>query len=261
MDAGDVRRAGELWEHAWALTERLGGRPGRRFQQAIRAMLLFGRGRRDDALELAEAFIAESEAGSPHYQDSGVRMLRGRIYLARGDASGARSDFRRAEALAREVGDPQVLVDVLASVAQNYRQLGLGDEARRLAVEALGEARDHPDQGTQLAEIAFFAGELGIAEEVRAVLESAPPSRWRDIALAGVDGDIDREVDFLEEMGLATAVAQARLRLGERLIEAGRRAEGAAELQKALEFYRSVGASFFIERAEALLATAYSDSA
>jgi hypothetical protein len=47
--------------------------------------------------------------------------------------------------------------------------------------------------------------------------------------------------------------ARLRLRAGEELIEAGRRAEGEAELAKALAFYRTVDATYFIRRAEALL--------
>jgi hypothetical protein len=45
------------------------------------------------------------------------------------------------------------------------------------------------------------------------------------------------------------------------LIEAGRFAEGEAELEKALDFYRSVGATFLIERGERLLAEAQRASA
>ena len=41
----------------------------------------------------------------------------------------------------------------------------------------------------------------------------------------------------------------------------GERAEGEAELEKALAFYRSVGATFFLERGEALLDAAQSASA
>ncbi|CAN5746040.1 hypothetical protein BH20ACT14_BH20ACT14_05330 [soil metagenome] len=51
-----------------------------------------------------------------------------------------------------------------------------------------------------------------------------------------------------------TLEAWQRRSAGEHLIEAGRRAEGEVELAKALAFYRSVGATFFIQRAEALLA-------
>jgi hypothetical protein len=41
---------------------------------------------------------------------------------------------------------------------------------------------------------------------------------------------------------------------GERLIRQGRRAEGEGDLQRATAFYREVGARFFIERGETLLA-------
>jgi hypothetical protein len=43
------------------------------------------------------------------------------------------------------------------------------------------------------------------------------------------------------------------LRTGEELIETGRRAEGEEELAKALALYRTVEATSFIRRAEALL--------
>ena len=55
-------------------------------------------------------------------------------------------------------------------------------------------------------------------------------------------------------LALAAAAAGTRLRAAPNLIDAERRAEGEAELHKALAFYRSVGATFFIQRAEALLA-------
>ena len=53
-------------------------------------------------------------------------------------------------------------------------------------------------------------------------------------------------------MGAATMEARHRLSAAEELIEAGRRTEGEAELERALAFCRSVGASFWIERGEQL---------
>ncbi len=50
--------------------------------------------------------------------------------------------------------------------------------------------------------------------------------------------------------------ADARFAAAEELIEAGRRAEGEEQLEQALAFYRSVGATFFVQRGEALLAQA-----
>ncbi len=45
-----------------------------------------------------------------------------------------------------------------------------------------------------------------------------------------------------------------RLRAAERLVADGRRAEADVQLQKALAFYRSVGATRYIREGEALLA-------
>jgi len=50
--------------------------------------------------------------------------------------------------------------------------------------------------------------------------------------------------------------ARLRFRAAEELIATGRHAEGEAQLEQALAFYRSVGATFFTERAEALLGSA-----
>jgi len=49
-------------------------------------------------------------------------------------------------------------------------------------------------------------------------------------------------------------LAEARLCAAQELIEAGHRAEGEAELQKALAFYREVGATRYVQQGEALLA-------
>ena len=48
------------------------------------------------------------------------------------------------------------------------------------------------------------------------------------------------------------------LRAAEELIESGRPAEGEEQARRALEFYRSVGAVYFIDRCETLLQEAKS---
>jgi hypothetical protein len=48
--------------------------------------------------------------------------------------------------------------------------------------------------------------------------------------------------------------AHPRLREAERLIAGGRSSEGDEELQRALAFYRSVGATAYLREGEALLA-------
>jgi len=55
-------------------------------------------------------------------------------------------------------------------------------------------------------------------------------------------------------MGAARSEALARLRAAERLVRDGRRAEADEQLQRALAFYRSVGATRYVREGEALLA-------
>jgi hypothetical protein len=55
-------------------------------------------------------------------------------------------------------------------------------------------------------------------------------------------------------MGARTEEARDRLWLAEALIEQDRRAEADSELERALFFYRSVGATRYVHQGEALMA-------
>lgn len=59
---------------------------------------------------------------------------------------------------------------------------------------------------------------------------------------------------MLEEIGDRAAEADLRLRAAERLVAAGRRPEADVQLAKALAFYRSVRATRYVRKCEALLA-------
>ena len=249
----DYRRGVELWEEAWALESRFGLSEMDRFGQGIRTFILFDTGRWDEALALAEAFIAESEAGSPHYQQGGVQSTRGAIRLGRGDTQAAIEDFHQAEAFVPEAGDPQAVVPVLASVAAGYAQLGLFDEARRAAGEMLPVAREHLSEAVVLGYDAFAATDLGLEQELREIADMMPPSRWQQLIVFGIERRFQEGLELLDEMGLTTPAAFTRLQFAKTLIDNGRLAEGEAQLETALAFFRSVDASFYIERAEMLL--------
>jgi class 3 adenylate cyclase/tetratricopeptide (TPR) repeat protein len=64
--AGDFRRTDELYAEAMRLAERYGDASSVRFNRGNRVWLGFMLGRWDQALESADRFIAECEAGSPH---------------------------------------------------------------------------------------------------------------------------------------------------------------------------------------------------
>ncbi len=53
--------------------------------------------------------------------------------------------------------------------------------------------------------------------------------------------------------GSPTQAARVRLRAAEELIDTGRREEGEKQARIALEFYRSVDATYYVQRCEALL--------
>jgi hypothetical protein len=58
------------------------------------------------------------------------------------------------------------------------------------------------------------------------------------------------------EMGAPRDEADARLCAAEKLVGEGRRTEADEQLQRALAFYRSVGATRYVREAEALLTSA-----
>jgi hypothetical protein len=74
------------------------------------------------------------------------------------------------------------------------------------------------------------------------------------VAAATLAGDFGRAADISAEDGWLVEEAELRLRDAKALVEAGRRAEADVQLQRALAFYRSVGATRFIREGEALLA-------
>lgn len=258
---GGLLRAEELHAESARLAERFGDGQGLRVVRGVTIWLDWARGRWDDALENANGFVAECEAGSPHVQESYVRLHRASIRLGQGDTEGALADHARTLALARERKDPARLAAVAAVSAGNYAELGRWDDARRLVHELIPVIRAHPGAAGLESMVAPHAGRLGVREELREIVETAPPSAWNDASLLSLDLDFRGAAEVFAAMPSPTLEAWQRRSAGAHLIEAGRHAEGEAELQKALAFYRSVGATFFIKRAEDLLAKAQRDSA
>jgi hypothetical protein len=74
--------------------------------------------------------------------------------------------------------------------------------------------------------------------------------------LAVVDGRFDDSARLYGEAGYLLFEAESHLRHADQLVAEGRLAEGAAELEKALAFYRPIGATLFVEWGERLLAEA-----
>jgi thioredoxin-like negative regulator of GroEL len=95
---------------------------------------------------------------------------------------------------------------------------------------------------------------LGLTDEVVDALASHPESPWTEAARAYLDHDFAGAAEILARTGAKPDEAEARLRAAERLVAEGRRSEADEELARALDFYRSVGATRYLREGNALRA-------
>jgi class 3 adenylate cyclase/predicted ATPase len=251
---GDLRRGISLMEQAIAHGERMGMAEIVRFSQNVRIWLLTRTGHWDETLAYIDDFLAACEAGQPHYHEGGLRLRRAVIRLARDDADDALEDIRKVVDSARRAGDPQQRDPWRAGSARLLVEAGRVDEARELVGELLN--RDTTMTRWALVEIALVAEELGCVDEVAEIVEDGAQTSWTVAAGALLRGDLVGAADGLDEIGDAEVEALTRLRAAERLIAEGRRAEADEQLQRSLEFWRSVRATRYIRECEALLGDA-----
>jgi tetratricopeptide (TPR) repeat protein len=249
----DTQRAYELQLQGKESADRLGNGTVGRYIEAQLIMSLYELGQWDAFLVGANEFIAACEAGLPNYNESYARERRAAVLMARDDPEAAATDAARALELAREAKDPQALQPALAVRVRVDLALGRLAEARRTARELLS-VLEGATTGFGAMRLALHADTLGIAEELPAVLAALPQRPWIRAASAAVEGDFERAVEIAAENGYRADEAELRLRAAEALVRAGRRAEADVHLRKALDFYRSVGATRYIREGEALLA-------
>jgi class 3 adenylate cyclase/tetratricopeptide (TPR) repeat protein len=245
----------ELLAQSLQVAERLGDIERVRFARAHMAGEMFEHGDWDEALEIADAFLTEFEAGYALVQEPGVRTMRAWIHLARGSSDRALTDVERAVALARTKQAPEGALDQLAYAVILYTELGRFAEAQALADEVL--ARGATAVARHGLDLAFVADRIGRSNAVRESLEAAPPGgggHFREIAELVAAGDLARAAERAHETGFWSTEADTRLLAGRRLVEQGMHEEANEHLEKALAFYRSVGAKRFIREIEELRA-------
>jgi class 3 adenylate cyclase/tetratricopeptide (TPR) repeat protein len=256
-ELGELRRSIELHEEGLREVERMGA-PGQvRWLRAERVGDEYLIGRWNEAVAHADEFIADVEAGQPHYMEPVVREVRGLIRLARGDGEGALVDSEQAVTLARAAQDPQALYPSLAFRSHILLATGRQVEAVPVVDELLallGSSRSSLVSFWSPALAAVLTA-LGRSRDLEAVVENAAmPTRWLVGARAYAAAAFEEAADVYAEIGSLPDEAYARVRAAEALADAGRRAEADAQLQQALAFYRSVGAMAYIREAESLFA-------
>ena len=212
-------------------------------------------GRWDEALEFADAFIAESEK-SPHYLAAGALRIRAQIKLARDeDLAAALAGSELAVDQARRNRDPQAVYPNLLFYAYALELGARLDERNRVVDEIFAHRA-----GGEMVVIAPAVDEVVMlqrlvgTERVRYLVDFERPSVRREAARAAAEGDFLRAADAYARHGSIYEEARARLFAAEQLVAAGRRAEADAQLERALGTFRSLGAARDIRQAEALMA-------
>ncbi len=250
---GDRSRR-EVAEHTLELAKRFGQHRMVAFGRLNLLDFQYQEGEWEQCLAVAEEFIAEAEAGTPHYQEPTCLTYRAVIRLARGQDERALEDARSALERARVIADPQMIYTQLAVTAYIEDALGDRGAAERL-IEELEPRRLASDLVLSVGLPVLDLIELfGVPSDLAALGRGRTSTRFREAGLAFFEGDLLGAAAVYAEIGFRVDEAELRLRAAEQLLHAGRRAEAAEQLDQAVAFHRSVGATRYVRRGEGLLA-------
>ncbi|MHB8641589.1 MAG: ATP-binding protein [Gaiellaceae bacterium] len=248
---GDLAGADALYDAALERVDRIGLTAGIAWMLGQKLSMLYFTGEWDRFAPLALRYRSVIARMPGHYLESGVDMLEADIMSARGE-QGAEAAWARAIELCRAAGDPQAMGPPLA-----HRALVLFDEGRLTeAVPLVDEVLTLQDEHgaalfyTWLIALAWLLVDFGREPEMQTAVRGGV---WLATAEAIVGGDPSTAAAELERIGLRPYEAYTRLRIAEQLAAEGRQVEAQAHLDRALAFYRSVGATAYVRRAEALL--------
>ena len=238
---GNLARAFELHEEAFAAAERFRIDSGIRWQRAEQVGFDYQSGRWDDAWRDIDELLAEREKRPRHFMDPLLSMLRALLLAARGDLSAALQEDDAQVEFSRDL-DPQSLYPSLSYSAFLNALAGKRETAAERLEGLLRLWRDGQNVMFDPSELAFAAVLLGREADFLAAADAAHPTRWLEAARAFAAGDYVQAAELFSEIGSRPNEAYARLAAADE-----------ANVRRALEFYRSVGAQLYIARAEALL--------
>ncbi|MGH3080064.1 MAG: ATP-binding protein [Gaiellaceae bacterium] len=249
---GDLRQFEQATKRMREGWKRFAGIDWLRWGESQEIRLLYLEGRWNEALKMADRWIADAQAMQGHYLESLWRWYRGRVLLARGDGAAALEESRLGLELARGAADAQLVVPALGFRIRVLWELGR-DGVDDLVRELVDVCRRSPLNiaNDGFPDVAIALGRLGRTSELEAVAETMPTATpWRDGAIALGTGDPLAAAAIFAEMGARSLEAEARLLAAKDGLD--------ADLAVAIEFFREAGASRYLAEAEALLATSRS---
>jgi class 3 adenylate cyclase len=236
---GELERCFDVQARARSDAARFGIREPTRHLRAELVWERYWRGLWDDAGREADALLAETEAGDRHpVGEIACHQVRAHIRLARDDLAGAVEDGRQAVQAARQWPTWGNLGLALSGCARILAAAGKNAEADAQVSELLG--LDWERDFFAWPDVAVVLVDLDRSDDFPV---SARPTAWVEAAKAFAAGDYVGAADLYARIGSLPDEADARLRSG---ID--------SEVRRALDFYRSVGATRYIREGEALLA-------
>ena len=257
---GDLAACFALQARARKHAERFGHTGFVRWLTAESVGEAYWSGEWDTAIGVADAFIAECEAGTPNFMDGYCRAMRARIRLARGDTAGALHDARDALEFARAAEDLQMLYPALAVSARVEVVAGSLDRGSTLADEALATWASHPavyPASAWAVDLACALHPLDRGTELVEIARRTPrPTRWLDAVVAFLGGDFAGAAERLASIGSLPDEALAQLLAAQALAAGGRERDARDALRRPLTFYRRVGATTYLRLAESLAGSA-----
>jgi tetratricopeptide (TPR) repeat protein len=260
----------ETYEEGMAFSVRRGMRGTRLWSLAESTICLYDLGRWDEVLSVAGEVAAESLARSWSQVEALANPQRGKVMHWRGDRDGARLLAAGNMPIAREVGDPQLLIPALE--LQGILELADGRmaEAREAILEIERITVDTTplifSGAADLVRTACAAGDLALAGRL---VENnlAIPGRTENIMLSGratiaeADGRPGEAAPLYLDMasrwaeyGSVIDQAQALLGAGRCLYAVGRGADAVEPLRAARAIFASLGATVLVDQTDDQLA-------
>jgi tetratricopeptide (TPR) repeat protein len=251
-ESGEFKRAASLFREGLIRARELGNVSVARFMEATIPDIEYFEGGWDDSLEGVDRIISEAESGRPTASETQCRVVRARIRFARGDRDGAFEDAERAVALARRSGVPTDLEQSLAVKA--WLLIETGDAAGAAAFVSETQTVHRRGRGAETAPTEFVLALLALHREadVAELAAALRPGVWRDAATLAAADRLAEAADLHEAAGERSPAALYRFAAAKALAREGRGTEARAHLDKAVAFWKSVGATYYLDKAQAL---------
>jgi hypothetical protein len=249
----DLHSVFRLADASFELARRQGSRSSVRWASGNLAMTCFQIGEWGRCDELVEKFLTDSAAEGGHYQDGQIRSVRAWLAAARGDHASARNDVTGALRHAEATADPQVSTTVRGICAGALALCGDFEQSTSIVNDQLelhgDRFRAAGATAVDTVMAADLAGDAGRAAEVVGRLRSP----WGRIAADLGAGHYAEAADRLRTSGEMRLTALVHLRAGEQLVAVGRPGQARAHAHAAGDFFRSVGATALLRRAQELV--------